>query len=222
MKTSFLTDALVSCILATNCAISLANAALITESWQATVTSYNGSSYQVNDRITWDVTFDNESLILSDYLDGADEIPGTTDDTLSYVYDATCPNGYYCGDYIFMSEATFNFNGIYSNITSDLNDLGYTPHDRTSYNISGRYSSATVDEIIYNFGANAFYGWNSQPNSSGYFSVTATGNQRHRLEFSDMQIINIVNSVPEPDTLAIFALGILGLVSRKFKVDIIL
>jgi hypothetical protein len=84
--------------------------------------------------------------------------------------------------------------------------------------------SPSVDRIEYATGDNV--SWEADFTTSLLFSTLNIGSYSTRwLQYSDSSqslrddiVINIgVQNVPEPSTLVIFALGIMGLVSRRFK-----
>ena len=194
-----------------------ANAALITERWQATVEDTNNTIFALGDKVEWAVTFDDTSLIMYEYSDGADDLSNTDDDTISNIYDASCPTGNVCGTYKMASEAIFDFTLLFTQIettpgiipnnvnSSRVNQVSLDNTDRMHYWY--RVDSFSFDSKHYANGATRtrfeYYAFNQ------YLDV--------RLSEATQLLDDNLVSAPEPSTLAIFALGMIGLASRRFK-----
>ena len=48
-----------------------ANATLVTETWESTITSINHTAFNIGDTFSWTVTYDNAAQRFSQYHDGA-------------------------------------------------------------------------------------------------------------------------------------------------------
>ncbi len=177
--------------------VNVAKAGLITEQWQATVIFQEPSpdistAYGVGTLLNWTVTYDE----------------GCPDWRLDLI---NCEN-----------NATFNFGSIFDDIMNVAPDgfeqkvlespefpysNRYTPEDDIVYGIFYSYLSTDSKSLF------ATPNWAGNDNG-GHFSIQGEDNASLTLYFNEMKN---VSDVPEPSTLAIFALGMIGLASRRFK-----
>jgi len=124
-----------------------------------------------------------------------------------------------------------NFTGDWNNFTSAADGLTYSTYQRSS---DGLYGTSRIDGLFLN--GNGEYGYLSIETNYGYKNIRnlrwvlaseyvtssiyykGPTNSLTKTSTRLWMVYNpAVTSVPEPSTLAIFALGIIGLVSRRFK-----
>jgi hypothetical protein len=162
-------------------------------SWgEGDASNYHGGDYMINSMI-WllrnDGILDNNSILASndDFYDLA--LSGT-DGSISH-FDSYISMNLFAGDYVLI-VGTVDLAGN----TPSFSDLDFTSkmQDKgTVYHYDG--IGHTSDNISY-----------------GDYGLTYTG-----VEHTLINPVSPVSSVPEPSTLAIFALGIMGLAARRFK-----
>jgi len=191
-----------------------ANAGLITTNYMADVNAvYNSTTVSVGDSVSWSVTYDEDSISSHMYKDGLDGIAGTADDQIDWTNN--CAIG--CQ---FRADVVYSNLNILPVLLQEILATSGALRDYQNQNRSDVYINAynaefyefTADSIAFEFNifTNSAYG---QLSIQTYLENGYVGSKTVR--FNNIRTANI--DVPEPSTLSIFALGMFGLVSRKFK-----
>ncbi len=120
----------------------------------------------------------------------------------------------------FFSNATFNIFNMF-NTGAVIND-GNQFYERTNYNIARVYEVDNEARSYINtdrFYSNTifFLRTNGTRSINMYYRDVMGGNKYTRISFTASNIVTSNVEVPEPTTLAIFALGLMGLASRRYK-----
>lgn len=229
MKFKFFKIGLVSLFVFINALINVANAGLITETWQATITqTHNISSYHINDTITWTVMYDDTSKLVHTYGDGPDGVAQTSDDIINDTYDTSCPDGNRCNQGEYLAPATFDMGSIIDNIYIEIAASGDVLQDKNDRNYARRLHSGGFgfsDEIVgtnfANFRNDHYYigAWfSTTPGTYSHAAINIHGaGTDYGINATNVSIISTSQDVLEPPTLAIFTLGMIGLVSRRLK-----
>ena len=235
MRNKFLNVAFAGLLLPVSALINVASAGLITETWQGTVSSATWNEinpdtsapsllFQVNEIVSWTITYDDESKIAHESNDGPDGISGTDDDYIEQTFDATCPGGNSCTTYSTIADATFELDEILARIYGEIGDLGLSLRDITGSK-SSSLAFTLLDETTYNllFRDDLQFGVilgpsNPWDNYEGFASVAVEGGF-YQVLITDVskKTKGVVSYVAEPSTLVMFALGLIGLASRRFK-----
>jgi hypothetical protein len=231
MELKFLKTSLAGLILSATCMSNVVNAALITETWQGTVTSTSDANiHNLNDVLSWTVTYEDTATIMNVYLDGADGIAGTADDTLSRT--ETCPTGSSCSAYSSLANASIGLDDILLPIYAKLSAQSVDTHDRWLDNYSRRFTrtngqaNAHKRNDDYGFGAT----WEVGRSGFAAIEVYTSSSSKEYVHMGSLSFTSVITTgtggtggtgsgttaLPEPSTLAIFALGIIGLASRKY------
>jgi len=211
MKFKFLNIILAGFILSASCLVNISNAGLITDtdnnSFIDETTGLEWMDFGVNNSHT----FDQVKGLLSTTYAGWTLATQTEVLTLwhnAFADDATTisisDSGARYADYrVFTTVGRLAYKDIYVKMGDRKYDmLGWFEDDTgslsyTYYNVSG---IPTLNTLVYGRGIN----YDAERDKSGSANST-------------MLVRTSLESVPEPSTLAIFALGILGLVSRRLK-----
>ena len=183
-----------------------AQAVLITETWESTITDVNHTAFSVGDTFTWTVAYDDSSLIMHRYGDGANGIAeqGSGDDS---VVTTTCA-GSAAGApecdintvaYTLLADAVFDISAYYDVMTS----AGLTGYDQYSQNRSQRLSHRLVgdtihyivDDIDFNLGRAITWGGGAPYFTNWQASIIDTDR----------------TSVPEPASIVLMGLGLVAL-----------
>jgi len=222
MKFKFLKSSLTGSLLAATCLVNVANAGLI----------FTNTS--------------NITLSASQVESGGDttanqDVAGGLGGTL-LAYTATAPNS--GGNY---ALSNLNDGDIGIGITSDgfyalhsNGDLrlafgadtllggiaiynGYSNRDDGSYKLIddtgttlGAWNVSTTSGGTNN-GVDSFWLTFNTPVTSAYLTLRSTNIEYGKASYREIQVFSSSVAVPEPSTLAIFALGMIGLASRRFK-----
>lgn len=195
-----------------------ANAVLITETWESEITFATHNAFAVGDTFTWTVTYDDSSLRMHGYSDGANGIGefGEGDDTLNHVYcTGTESNGAGCttstgSSHSFLSDAIFDLSNFYD-VMAVANLTGYdyyTSNNALRYNTSSgnEYADFLGDDM--HFTLSRAVTWSS--NTIIYDSITLLNSQILNREIVD---------VPAPTSIALLVLGLTGVgFSRRKKI----
>jgi hypothetical protein len=205
-----------------------AHAALITETWQSTVTGVNDSAFNIGDAFTWTVTYDNASLIKHVYSDGADGIAnlGSNDDLLTATHcTGAAAGGIGCDSnftsFSLFSDATYDISNFYD-VMSDANltgrDVSNTNYAWVSIRAFDNMEFVNIQSDDFSFGLGL-----SQTNgfdANGIEFTTSTSYQSVLLSTAGASTSSGSGpvSVPEPSALSLLGIGILGLsFSRRRK-----
>jgi len=220
MKFRYFSTALIGLSLSICTLVNVASATLITETWQGKVTeTVNNNLFQVRETLSWTVTYDNTSLIMNDWNDGPDGVANTDDDYIDWVGDATCPSGWYCKGVTLFANAKMDLSNITDRMHTyisqqdgwliDIYDRNYTQR----YTYFGRYPIAkTLHDSLY-FKSQSGYGA-----ADGASLQLFTNLGSLQVSMGELKLVASDGiAVSEPTTLTIFALGMMGLVSRRFK-----
>lgn len=227
MKFNLLNTALLGLILSACLSVNIANAGLITETWQGTVSDINNSSrhslndmHSLNDILSWTVTYDDKSVKRTIYNDGPDAIAGTLDDTIYEVRERVCP-GVWCENFQVLADASFDLSNLFRPIYDELEPAGIDPFDINGINYSYRKIGETgIDNLgFYQDGNEANFWTDGEGSGSGRFAVYNALLEAHQFSLDDVTMISVSREyqVPEPSTFFIFALGIMGLAFRRAK-----
>jgi len=204
MKFKYLKAGLASLILSTSCLVNTANAGLIVDNG-FDVNASNGNSWTNTTQSyrTWD-----DFTLASDVIVTSASFLMQGSESSTYAFDIRADNAGTFGSSIFsltLSAAEVAFTDV---------GLSFNQYDFAlpSINLSaGTYwasFSSTGYELygskVGNFGTTMI----QQINSTNY---SRTNN------YIPFQLNGTTTDVPEPSTLAIFALGMIGLASRRFK-----
>jgi len=195
-----------------------ANAGLITTNYMADVNAvYNSTTVSVGDSVSWSVTYDEDSISSHMYKDGLDGIAGTADDQIDWTNNCSPTDTIGCQ---FRADVVYSNLNILPVLLQEIFATSGTLRDYQNQNRSDVYINEynaefyqfSADSIAFEFNifTNSAYG---QLSIQTYLENGFVGSKTVR--FNNIRTANI--DVPEPSTLAIFALGMFGLASRKFK-----
>lgn len=199
---------------------SQAQAVLITETWQSTITNVNlYSAYTVGDVFEWTVTFDNESQHNEVYNDGINRLAegGNGDDTLNQRLCTTAYIGPLQCDR-FTSSALFPY---YSNAIFDLSEFelitqSYRIYDNHSINRAyAAFDENTVGDIRYMNADNILFDLHAI--RTWYFDPVFPTQRLDTARFSSHRtaVNGTIQNVDEPSSMALltFGFGLFGLLS---------
>jgi hypothetical protein len=225
MKIKFLKSSLTGSLLAATCLVNVANAGLIfTDTSNITLSASqveSGGDTTVNQDVTgglggmllaYTATATNGTCCGGSYslsnLNDGDIGTGITSDgryALPYNGDLRLAFG---ADSILGGIAIYNGYGNRDNGTYTLlDDMGAT--------LGAWKVNATVGGT--NDGVDSFWLSFNTPVTSSYLTLRATNIENNTASYREIQVFSSSVAVSEPSTLAIFALGVMGLVSRRFK-----
>jgi hypothetical protein len=191
---------------------SLANAALITETWESEITYVsNPTAFSAGDTFTWMVTYDNSSQQMSSWNDSFNGISefGKGDDTLDYTWCITGASGP-CdvtlspGDWKFFANAVFDVSAFVDPMLAS----GIVTEDVLNVNYSRAFddSSGIQFRDIY-----ADFLWFDK-NGASIFNDATIGRYRTYMYFqSHLMSSVLVESVPAPAPLSLIGLGLFAL-----------
>jgi len=208
MNNKFLNTALAGLILSVSCLVNVANAGLIVD----IVDDGNGFAK---------FSLSGSSTNLSPYHQAGDGAWVHGYNSVIGLFDTSFSGGMYT---LSNNTSSFSVNGSQVATFTDI---------RFSQGIDGLFGLITSTNIQVN--SNVAFSWAGEFNSNMQYSTFNSGTYAfddwgyyfgHRRALEGGYTINVGNvstanndptNVPEPSTLAIFALGIMGLASRRFK-----
>jgi hypothetical protein len=198
----------------------LANAGLMVTNVDLTITGVSGnySSVSVDDVFQFTAIYDDasthmlnedtKSLCLTTHVSS----PGVN-----------CASSHNPSSYNFFSNASLNFNMMFD--TTALLNANGAFYDRHNHTREWTYQTAANGYLYFNQYDDAMTSGLTSGNpasTSGYtnmYYIDVQGNAHQtQILFAQGQVsTHAYLDVPEPSTLAIFALGMIGLASRRFK-----
>jgi len=200
-----------------------AHAVLVTDVWESTVindVSGNNTVFAPGDKFTWTVTYDDTSLTMHEYDDGANGIAefGTGDDTISNILCTGAASGSpgctinYTTEYNLLADAIFDLSQFYLPMQS----AGLTGYNGLTLNYAQRTRSDN--------GTNNARFWADD------FSFAVAGVQTmffdNNIGASNSTITTLssvlisTNNVPEPPVIALIAIGLLGVGTSRLRKNI--
>ena len=191
MKFKFIGTALVGLFFSVSSLVNVANAGLITFE----ETSHTSA---------WDSTYLGWTLHNSQIFTNLWAPSTVSGDNALVNYNSRI--GEFTRDTIFNFEsAFFTRDGRYSGTTAIVNVFGLDQLGNTIYSTQLNLTNAPT---FFNFGWDNIYGisWDPIGNSDS-----------NNIAIDNFSFSEVSQDVPEPSTLAIFALGMIGLASRRFK-----
>ena len=208
----------------------IANAGLITEKWSGTINFSNVPTLAVGSTLEWTVIYDNTATYSDSYYDGVDDTSFTDDDILYSRSDNVLFKGAVS---TFQSNAIYEFGNVFDvmelfilqqsgYLTPNNTNTRWTIGDGVSqdYLYSGNNHEFTMGINPYNYTYTpAIIDPDYARFNIFYQETLPTGIVNPRQAFLELSNLTLhtVASVPGPSTLAIFALGLMGLASRRFK-----
>jgi hypothetical protein len=202
-------------ILASICLLALsstASAGIITKSFEAEINNvFRTSVVSVGDTFSWSVTYDDSSTVSTWFLNGPDGLANTADDTVDFTQDCTLsPTCEFRGD------IEFTIIGLLPELYAEMIGNGEAYRSTSSQNYSHLYSNIygadyyklLTDKVSLEF--NVF-------SNSAYGSFRFLSSTQPYIGFNNIREVTGQVSVPEPSSLAILGLGLLGLVRFRKK-----
>ena len=221
LKFKFLNTAVVCLIFSASAITNVARAGLIEETWQGTVTSSSTTSVlSIGDIATWTIQYDDSSLVMNEYTEGQDGVEGTADDTVNQIFDARCPGGSYCSQYDIFADALFNLDAFELPMLEFMRTTGEVENDFKDEHYAWRYSSVSgTNYFEMEFGSTEFR-YRAGHEDVVYYKYTDKGARTIGLNEIKMLGSRSIVDVPEPSTLAILALAMIALTSRRMMKNI--
>jgi hypothetical protein len=221
MNFKLLNTVFIGLLLSASSLVHITNAGIITEEWSSTVSKvHNSNAYTLGDVLQFTFSYDNTATENHIYDKGPDGLAGTDDDILTFsqrILDS--PN------YDVYSDITTNFLDLATPMINETIEQGFKVSDWNNYYNTYSHTPngmAWSDEEITVSSSNgtshayAFFtpAFNNGDVRTSYLDGGVMIEKY--IEFSSFNRV-LVKQVPEPSTLAIFALGMIGLASRRFK-----
>ena len=196
----------------------VAQSAIITEHYLATVTGSRNSATQVGDTFKISIKYDDQGTSFTEFHDGPDGVGKTKDD---YVFEIVtlakdCPTCTFFDDARIKwglksthGKPRYDRNGKYNEYVQGFNrpctwsaesdsTCYYFEETRDDFSSAGHIDSSGVGRVTLRW----------------YFGTTGLGDNRERVEATLLRV-----DVPEPGSLALLALGLAGLGFSRRKAN---
>jgi len=210
MKFKYLKAAFAGMVFSASCLVNVANAGLITETYKGEVI-YSDGSLSLGEMLSWTFTYDNTKNTATNWQDGLDGLSYTADDIINVGHFPF---------HSFVSDVTFDLNQFDTLFDSSASALGYIANRQIDNSGNSHYLTNTFgSRITSNFdgyGVRLDFPNNALTLNKSFFNVDDGSRKEFNIQVANLTKVDLTK-VPEPSTLAIFALGMMGIASRRFK-----
>ena len=189
-------------------------AVMVTDTWTARISGGYTGGYNLDDMVSWTVTYDNKSEEMHQWLDGDNGVAerGYGDDVLVPFTSKVTDLPYY--DY-FADVESSTLMSVVDNIGISQ---GYEHVDAYEHNLHRRFYDASLDLHFYNGIADSLlWGFNagsSEFGSIGQFikNIDTQVVTSISTSFDEISVTTTPAPVPEPSTIVLLCSGLVGLV----------